>query len=168
MTENSRTTRLARNLVWVSDLCASSLSVWCQAYLIACVWNCYRYVTSRGSSEVLLYVTTNDTTVSRKNLKKKRNVNVILAPPPPHTCAGNHPEAGPKISSRFLFFQPSRENISSCLDSSENVFLQLKRAVANILAKIASHAASIKQRRDASRVQFTAEQIFCQHQQQRN
>lgn len=35
-----------------------------QAYLIACVWNCYRYVTGRGSSEILLYVTTNDTTVS--------------------------------------------------------------------------------------------------------
>lgn len=36
-----------------------------QAYLIACVWNCYRYVTGRGSSEILLYVTTNDTTVSQ-------------------------------------------------------------------------------------------------------
>lgn len=35
-----------------------------QAYLIACVWNCYRYVTGWGSSEVLLYVMTNDTTVS--------------------------------------------------------------------------------------------------------
>lgn len=164
MTENSRTTRLACKLVCVSDLCVSSLSIWCQAYLITCVWNCYRYVTSRGSSEVLLYVTTNDTTVSQKSEKN----DVILAPPPPYTCAGNHPEAGARISSRFHFFQPSCENISSCLDSSENVFLRLKRAVANVLAQIASHAASIKQRRDASRVQFTAEQIFCQHQQQRN
>ncbi|KAM8847199.1 lysosomal-associated transmembrane protein 4B-like isoform 1-T1 [Synchiropus picturatus] len=34
-----------------------------KAYLIACVWNCYRYVCGRGSAEVLLYVTTNDTTV---------------------------------------------------------------------------------------------------------
>ncbi|RVE62210.1 hypothetical protein OJAV_G00154760 [Oryzias javanicus] len=33
-----------------------------KAYLIACVWNCYRYVSGRGSSELLLYVTT-DTTV---------------------------------------------------------------------------------------------------------
>ncbi|XP_057691212.1 lysosomal-associated transmembrane protein 4B-like [Corythoichthys intestinalis] len=32
-------------------------------YLIACVWNCYRYVCSRGTAEILLYVTTNDTTV---------------------------------------------------------------------------------------------------------
>lgn len=36
--------------------------------MIACVWNCYRYVTGRGSSEILLYVTTNDTTVSRRGL----------------------------------------------------------------------------------------------------
>ncbi|KAK0131865.1 Lysosomal-associated transmembrane protein 4B [Merluccius polli] len=34
-----------------------------KAYLIACVWNCYRYVSGRGGSEVPLYVTTNDTTV---------------------------------------------------------------------------------------------------------
>lgn len=39
-----------------------------QAYMIACVWNCYRYVTGRGSSEILLYVTTNDTTVSHLGL----------------------------------------------------------------------------------------------------
>ncbi|XP_077577207.1 lysosomal-associated transmembrane protein 4B-like isoform X2 [Stigmatopora nigra] len=32
-------------------------------YLLTCVWNCYRYVCSRGTAEILLYVTTNDTTV---------------------------------------------------------------------------------------------------------
>ena len=37
--------------------------VW-QAYLIACVWNCYRYVSGRGTTEILVYVTTNDTAVS--------------------------------------------------------------------------------------------------------
>uniref|UniRef100_A0AAQ4QT81 Lysosomal-associated transmembrane protein 4B n=1 Tax=Gasterosteus aculeatus aculeatus TaxID=481459 RepID=A0AAQ4QT81_GASAC len=34
-----------------------------KAYLMACVWNCYRYVSGRGASEILLYVTTNDTTI---------------------------------------------------------------------------------------------------------
>ncbi|XP_062395526.1 lysosomal-associated transmembrane protein 4B-like [Sardina pilchardus] len=34
-----------------------------KAYLIACVWNCYRYVTGQGTTDVLVYVTTNDTTV---------------------------------------------------------------------------------------------------------
>ncbi|XP_066547291.1 lysosomal-associated transmembrane protein 4B [Amia ocellicauda] len=34
-----------------------------KAYLIACVWNCYRYVSGRQSTDVLVYVTTNDTTV---------------------------------------------------------------------------------------------------------
>ncbi|KAF3691542.1 Matrilin-4 Precursor [Channa argus] len=33
-----------------------------KAYLVACVWNCHRYVSGRGTSEILLYVTTNDTT----------------------------------------------------------------------------------------------------------
>ncbi|XP_035622502.1 lysosomal-associated transmembrane protein 4B-like isoform X1 [Oncorhynchus keta] len=35
-----------------------------KAYLIACVWNCYRYVRARSTTEVLIYVTTNDTTVA--------------------------------------------------------------------------------------------------------
>uniref|UniRef100_A0A4W2HPI3 Lysosomal-associated transmembrane protein 4B n=1 Tax=Bos indicus x Bos taurus TaxID=30522 RepID=A0A4W2HPI3_BOBOX len=33
-----------------------------KGYLISCVWNCYRYTTGRNSSDVLVYVTSNDTT----------------------------------------------------------------------------------------------------------
>ncbi|MGH0115044.1 UNVERIFIED_CONTAM: hypothetical protein FKN15_073181 [Acipenser sinensis] len=32
-----------------------------KAYLIACVWNCYQYVSGRGSADALVYMTTNDT-----------------------------------------------------------------------------------------------------------
>lgn len=47
-----------------------------QAYLIACVWNCYRYVSGQGTTDVLVYVTTNDTTVSTW----LRNLNFIELP----------------------------------------------------------------------------------------
>ncbi|CAL8286984.1 unnamed protein product [Merluccius merluccius] len=52
-----------------------------KAYLIACVWNCYRYVSGRGGSEVLLYVTTNDTTCQ---------IASIHPPPPPRPPRGAH------------------------------------------------------------------------------
>ncbi|KAK6490815.1 lysosomal-associated transmembrane protein 4B-like, partial [Huso huso] len=32
-----------------------------KAYLIACVWNCYQYVSGRGSADALVYMTTNGT-----------------------------------------------------------------------------------------------------------
>ncbi|EGW04061.1 Lysosomal-associated transmembrane protein 4B [Cricetulus griseus] len=44
-------------------------------YLISCVWSCYRYINGRNSSDVLGYVTSNDTTVSVMSPK--------VRPPPP-------------------------------------------------------------------------------------
>ncbi|KAL0961701.1 hypothetical protein UPYG_G00330580 [Umbra pygmaea] len=34
-----------------------------KAYLMCCVWNCYRYICGRSTMEVLLYITSNDTSV---------------------------------------------------------------------------------------------------------
>ncbi|XP_067366830.1 lysosomal-associated transmembrane protein 4B-like isoform X2 [Channa argus] len=52
-----------------------------KAYLIACVWNCHRYVSGRGTSEILLYVTTNDTTVLLPPYDDNVSVPLKQAPP---------------------------------------------------------------------------------------
>lgn len=59
-----------------------------QGYLISCVWSCYRYINSRNSSDVLVYVTSNDTTVL---LPPYDDANAVTGttkePPPPYVSA---------------------------------------------------------------------------------
>uniref|UniRef100_A0A8C9LZD5 Lysosomal-associated transmembrane protein 4B n=1 Tax=Piliocolobus tephrosceles TaxID=591936 RepID=A0A8C9LZD5_9PRIM len=50
-----------------------------KGYLISCVWNCYWYINGRNSSDVLVYVTSNDTTVGMMSLMDLGS----LQPPPP-------------------------------------------------------------------------------------
>ncbi|XP_062897068.1 lysosomal-associated transmembrane protein 4B [Mobula hypostoma] len=56
-----------------------------KAYLIACVWNCYRYINSRHSADVLVYVA-NDTAVL---LPPYDEASIITEkdPPPPYISA---------------------------------------------------------------------------------
>ncbi|MGH0128255.1 UNVERIFIED_CONTAM: hypothetical protein FKN15_034091 [Acipenser sinensis] len=56
------------------------------AYLIACVWNCYQYVSGRGSADVLVYVTTNDTTILLPPYDESMTVPAKY-PPPPYVSA---------------------------------------------------------------------------------
>uniref|UniRef100_A0A8C5KR00 Lysosomal-associated transmembrane protein 4B n=1 Tax=Jaculus jaculus TaxID=51337 RepID=A0A8C5KR00_JACJA len=49
-----------------------------KGHLISCVWNCYPYINGRNSSDVLVYVTGNDTMVLFGTTKE---------PPPPYVSA---------------------------------------------------------------------------------
>ncbi|KAJ8290964.1 hypothetical protein GJAV_G00019720 [Gymnothorax javanicus] len=53
-----------------------------KAYLIGCVWNCYRYVSGRDTTGVLVYVTTNDTAVLLPPYDDTVAIPTKTAPPP--------------------------------------------------------------------------------------
>uniref|UniRef100_H3ADG7 Lysosomal-associated transmembrane protein 4B n=2 Tax=Latimeria chalumnae TaxID=7897 RepID=H3ADG7_LATCH len=57
-----------------------------KAYLIGCVWNCYRYISGRNSSDMLVYVTTNDTTILLPHYDETFTV-AAKDPPPPYVSA---------------------------------------------------------------------------------
>nr|DBA24098.1 TPA: hypothetical protein GDO54_011799 [Pyxicephalus adspersus] len=67
-------------------LCFMSIILAFKAYLISCVWNCYRYINSRNSSDVLVYVTTNDTTVLLPQYEDSGS-GTSKEPPPPYMSA---------------------------------------------------------------------------------
>ncbi|XP_012578263.1 PREDICTED: lysosomal-associated transmembrane protein 4B isoform X2 [Condylura cristata] len=58
-----------------------------KGYLINCVWNCYRYINSRNSSDVLVYATSNDTTVLLPPYDDATVNGAAKEPPPPYVSA---------------------------------------------------------------------------------
>lgn len=54
-----------------------------KVYLISCVWNCYRYINGRNNSDVLVYVTSNDTTVLLPPYEDVSISGTTKDPPPP-------------------------------------------------------------------------------------
>ncbi|XP_009890223.1 PREDICTED: lysosomal-associated transmembrane protein 4B [Charadrius vociferus] len=57
-----------------------------KGYLISCVWNCYRYINGRNNSDVLVYITTNDTAVLLPPYDEPVN-GAAKDPPPPYVSA---------------------------------------------------------------------------------
>uniref|UniRef100_A0A8I3VZE2 Lysosomal-associated transmembrane protein 4B n=2 Tax=Callithrix jacchus TaxID=9483 RepID=A0A8I3VZE2_CALJA len=55
-----------------------------KGYLVSCVWNCYRYINGRNSSDVLVYVTSNDNTVLLPPYDEATGNGAAKEPPPPY------------------------------------------------------------------------------------
>ncbi|XP_070796537.1 lysosomal-associated transmembrane protein 4B [Pituophis catenifer annectens] len=73
-------------LIVILLLCLS-ITLAFKAYLISCVWNCYRYINNRNNSDVLVYITTNDTAVLLPSYDDSANGPGKDAPPPPYVDA---------------------------------------------------------------------------------
>ncbi|XP_003479914.3 lysosomal-associated transmembrane protein 4B [Cavia porcellus] len=58
-----------------------------KSYLISCVWNCYRYINGRNASDVLVYVTSSDTTVLLPPYSDTAATGTAKEPPPPYVSA---------------------------------------------------------------------------------
>ncbi|XP_036292485.1 lysosomal-associated transmembrane protein 4B isoform X2 [Pipistrellus kuhlii] len=58
-----------------------------KGYLISCVWNCYRYINGRNNSDVLVYVTSNDSTVLLPPYDDATVTGIAKEPPPPYVSA---------------------------------------------------------------------------------
>uniref|UniRef100_A0A9L0S6K2 Lysosomal-associated transmembrane protein 4B n=1 Tax=Equus caballus TaxID=9796 RepID=A0A9L0S6K2_HORSE len=68
-------------------ICAMATYGAYKGYLISCVWNCYRYINGRNASDVLVYVTSNDTTVLLPPYDDAAVNGTAKEPPPPYVSA---------------------------------------------------------------------------------